>query len=482
MSGLKQGIQLKQSQTLAVTPQLQQSLKILQCNQLELEAEISHMLEENIMLERLGADDDFILDNGDLYDESTDISSDTTDDTIPDEIELDIKWDDLYDDPDDYDNGKNREDSEGFQDDWVADQLSFDEQLEQSIRLSGFNDEEKRIASGILAHLDEHYFLTLPHTKLAQVLKTDISTLQSILDVIKHLDPPGVGSCDVRECLLAQLHSLPAVTDSIADAHDILTDYYTYLGQKESLIKRRLGLSDAQFSAALQIIRGLSPYPTSASQAVSGNIRADVFVRQHMSMFYVSLNQDARHDIGINAAYAGMIKQCKGDEKNFMRAQLQTAKFFLKALDQRQQTILRVTNAIVMQQQDYFIDGEKALRPLKMKDIAELLDIAESTVSRAVNGKYLLFNQRLIELRHFFAGDLSGNSNTEADGDTAASTTAAKALIKEIINAEDPKKPLSDSKLEKLLKEKDIDIARRTITKYRESLGIPKSSERKRRR
>ncbi len=481
MSGLKQGIQLKQSQTLAVTPQLQQSLKILQCNQLELEAEISHMLEENIMLERLDADDDFILDNGGLYDESIDIPSGTTDDTIPDEIDLDIKWGDLYDDHDDYDNGISR-DGESFQDDWVADQLSFDEQLEQGIRLSGFNDEEKRIASGILAHLDEHYFLTLPHAKLARILKTNILTLQHVLEVIKHLDPPGVGSCDVRECLLAQLHSLPVVTDAIADAHDILTDYYTYLGQKESLITRRLGLSDAQFNAALQVIRGLSPYPASASQTISGNIRADVFVRQHMGMFYVSLNHDARHDIGINAAYAGMITQCKGDEKNFMRAQLQTAKFFLKALDQRRQTILRVANAIVMRQQDYFIDGEKALRPLKMKDIAELLDVAESTISRTVNGKYLAFNQRLIELRHFFSGDLSGDGSGEADGDMAASTTAAKALIQEIINAENPEKPLSDSKLEKLLKEKGIDIARRTITKYRESLGIPKSGERKRRR
>lgn len=481
MSAPKQGIQLKQSQTLTVTPQLQHSLKILQCNQLELEAEINQMLEENIMLERLGNDDDFLSD-GEIYaDEYADDTLETPTDSIPDDLDSDVSWEDLYDDREDYDNGGNA-DAEGFQDDWVADVVSFDEQLTQGIRLSGLDDDDKTIAIGILSYVDEHYFLSLPHDKLARKLATDVPTLLAVLDVVKQLEPVGVGSSDVRECLLAQLHSLSDVTDTVADAHDILTDYYTYLGQKDSLIKQRLGLSEEAFAAALRLIRGLSPYPVLAQTTVSGSIRADVFVRQRMGMFYASLNQDARHDIGINDDYAAMTQHCRGDEKNFMRAQLQTAKFFLRALDQRRQTILRVANAIVMQQQDYFSDGEKALRPLRMKEIAELLDLAESTVSRTVNGKYLSFRQRLIEFRHFFAGDLSGDGSGEAEGDLAASTTAAKALIKEIIAAEDPKKPLSDSKLEKILQDKGIDIARRTVAKYRESLGIAKSSERKRRR
>lgn len=478
----KQGVQLKQTQTLSVTPQMQQSLKVLQCNQLELEQEISRMLDENIMLERPDGEDfqydSLSADEGETFD---DVSADALGDEIPEHIDSDIEWEDLYDDREDYDNGSHHEDTEGFQDNWVADSESFDEQLEQAIHLAPLNSEEKRLATAVLAHLDERYFLTIAHDKLAKKLKTDLETLQGVIDIIKHLDPPGIACQDIRECMLAQLHSLPEFTDTVGDAHDILSEYFTYIGQKESLIRQRLHLSQTAFDNAMRLIRSLSPYPNTSGETVSGSIRADVFVRERMGIFYASTNQDARHDIGINEDYAAMTQLCKGDEKRFMSAQLQAAKFFLRALDQRRQTILRVTNAIVMQQQEYFVSGDKALRPLLMREIAEQLELAESTISRAVNGKYLSFEHRLIELRTFFSSDLSGDGSGEADGEVAASAAAVKALIKELIADEPPKKPLSDSRLEKILQEKGIDIARRTIAKYRESMGIPATSKRKRR-
>lgn len=481
MSAPNQGIQLKQTQTLNVTPQLTHSLKILQCNQLELEAEIAKMLDENIMLERPddGIDVDSDYGDTDSFEEYAELSEE-----IPDTPDSDMDWEELYDDRESYEDYGNPRDgeSEGFQDDWVEDHVSFDSALEDAIHLPPLNDEEREIAAHVLCHLDENYFLAAPPDKLAKKLNITQKKLQKVIDVIKYLDPPGIASQSIQECLLAQLHSLSDYDDSVANAHDILSDYFTYIGQKDSLIMKRLALSEDEFAQAMRLIRALSPYPKIPNESTAGNIQADIFVRQRMGMFYASLNRDSRYDIGINEAYAAMTKQCKGDEKRFMSAQLQNAKFFLRALDQRKQTILRVANAIVMQQQDYFLEGDKALQPLLMRDIAELLDLAESTVSRAVNGKYLSHNHQVVELRYFFSGDLSGNDSDTGGEDIATSSVAVKARIKELITEEDPKKPLSDSKLEKILQEQGIDIARRTIAKYREALGILPTSKRKRRK
>ncbi|MGY0399153.1 MAG: RNA polymerase factor sigma-54 [Ostreibacterium sp.] len=482
MSAPKQGIQLKQSQTLTVTPQMQQSLKILQYNQQELEIEITKMLDENIMLESLD-NSESLYDNFDEYQgehlNNNEENINNTIDNIPDEIDSDIDWKDLYDD--DYSQASTDTENIGFQDNWVSDQQSFDEQLEQNIHLSQLNKKEKKIACDILMHLNEHYFLTLSHKKLATKLKIDKDTLLQVLNVIKHFDPPGVASLDSRECLLAQLHTLDKFTDAVGDAHDILTDYYTYLGQKDTLILKRLGLSQESFDKAMQLIRYLSPYPRVSDTSTGNIIKPDIFVRQRMGVFYASPNQDIRYDVGLNESYIAMTKHCKADEKRFISAQLQNAKFFLRSLDQRRKTILLVTNAIVMHQQDFFIKGQKALQPLSMKNIAKLLDMAESTISRAVNGKYLSFNQQLIELRTFFSNDLSHNSSGEIDNEVVTSASAIKALIKELIDEEPAKTPFSDSSLEKILHGKGINIARRTITKYRKAMGILPTSKRKRR-
>lgn len=485
MSAPKQGIQLKQTQTLTVTPQMQHSLKVLQCNRQELEQEIARMLDENIMLERLDNDDDFqFSDSNDYADEYGEDFADNVgelSDDIPDIIDCDVAWEELYDSPEDYERGGNGEDSEGFQEGWVEDSVSFDEQLERNLLFCELDDKDRAVATAVLSHLDDNYFLALPMDKLAKKLKITPRSLTKIIEVIKHLDPPGVASQNIQECLLAQLHCLPRFDEVVGDAHDMLSEYFSYIGEKDSLIKQRLGLDERAFDQAMQLIRTLSPYPRTENNSQGRQIRPDVFVHERMGMFYASLNQDKRYDIGINEEYAEMTPQCHGDEKRFMQAQLQTAKFFLRALDQRHQTILRVSNAVIMEQQDYFNEGDKALKPLLMKDLAEILDLAESTISRAVNGKYLSFNRRLIELRHFFSNEASKSEAHNVGNDSGGSATAVKALIKEMIDNEMPRKPLSDSKIEKELQAQGIDIARRTVAKYRESMGIPPTSKRKRR-
>lgn len=477
MNGPKQNIQLKQTQTLTVTPQMTQRLHILQCNQQQLEMEIQQMLDKNIMLSR---PDDilFELDNSDFADEQQH-ETDSLADDIPEQPDADMGWEDCYDD--DYhesfdDRPKKIDDVQGFQEDWVADTVSFDQSLLRAIELSALDTDEKQLASEVLAHLDDNYFLMLSVEQLAKSLKTSTETLQRVIDTIRYLDPAGVASQNIQECLLAQLLSLGNNSDSAVNAYEILNEYFDYIDKKPDFIRRRLALTNEAYDEAMQLIRSLSPYPNPSDNSIQQLIQPDVFVRKRMSMFFASPNRDARYDLAINETYAQLSNACKGDEKRYIKAQIQEAKFFLNALDQRQKTVVRVANAIVMHQQDYFLEGDAAMRPLQMKAIADMLDLNESTISRAVSGKYLSFNAQLIELRYFFSQDLSGQ---ESDDEVAASATAAKAKIKAIIAAEPPQTPLSDNKIEKLLKEQGIEISRRTVAKYREALGIAKTSQRK---
>lgn len=479
MNAPKQGIQLKQTQTLAVTPQMTQRLHILQCNQQQLQTEIQQMLDKNIMLSRIDDSMDFELGDDDFADEF-DTNSDSLVDEIPEQLDVDADWDNVYDDYRETfdDRPKKIDDVDGFQEDWVADSASFDECLLQAIYLSPLSDEDKQLALKVLQHLNDDYFLDQPVAQLAKTLNADVDKLQSVVNCIRYLDPPGVASQNIQECLLAQLLSLGNNGEAAVNAYEILNDYYDYIDKKPDFIRRRLALSQAEYDTAMQLIRTLSPYPKPPDESTHQLILPDVFVRQRMGMFFASANHDARYDLAINEDYAELSKACKGDEKSFMKAQLQEAKFFLSALDQRQKTVVRVANAIVMHQQDYFLQGDTAMRPLQMKVVADMLGLNESTISRAVNGKYLSFKKNLIELRYFFSQNLS-RQNSTPDDDVAASATAAKAHIKAIIADESPKKPLSDSKIEQLLKTQGIDISRRTVAKYRESLGIPKTSERK---
>lgn len=475
MSGQKQHLKLKQTQALTLTPQLEKSLKILQYNQQELELAVAEMLTHNVMLttkeeiafEPLDTDEDY------HYDDTAAIDED-----IPEQINADIEWETIYDSESEI--SLTASDSYLDESRYTVSE-SFDQRLENAIYMAFAHTQDLTLATQILSHLDEHYFLSQTPEQLAKQYQVDLQRINNTIDIIKHLEPAGVASQTIQECLLAQLHNLNNYDNHVANAHEILTDYYLYIEQKPQFIMRRLDLSKTQYEAAMAVIQELSPYPRIADRAVTkGVIWPDVYVHERMGIFYASLNADARFDIQINEAYAALAKQCKGDEKRFVTNQLKDAKFFIRALDQRNQTILRITNVIVMHQQAYFHSGDIAMKPLSMQEAAQLLQLHESTISRAVNGKYLSFNQRLIELRYFFSKQLPQSDNTDANTDNL-SVHAIKARIKALVEKEDPQKPLSDTQIEKILKDEAIDISRRTVSKYRDQLGILKTSKRKQR-
>lgn len=481
MQGAKQNVQLEQKQTLVISPQLQQRLKILQCNQQDLELEINQMLEGNIMLERQGEEITFEsveMDNDAVYEVDDAVLQD-----LPETLDIDTDWQSI---DDDWDIQQEYNDSQGFQEDRVVGSPSFDASIERAIYLCSLSDDEKALAIRVLSHLDENYFLPMSLKALAQRLTVDEVILEKVVDVLKHLEPSGVACHDMREYLLVQLRLLDDNGEAVINAYEIISEYFEYLSNKPQLIQRRLGISADEYTQAMDVIRGLSSQPVQQALSTNRWIEPDVFVRERMGVFYASGHKDPRFDLAINEEYAKLAKRCRGDEKHFIQAQLQDAKFFLRALDERNKTILRVANVIVMHQQDYFIEGDKAMQPLTMRVIAELLGLNESTISRAVNGKYLSFNQQLIELRTFFSQDLSDKvidvAGSSGGREVVSSAISVKATIRELIENENKEKPLSDGAIAQQLADGGLKIARRTVTKYRESLGIAKTSERKHRK
>lgn len=479
MNSPKQQVDLKQQQQLTLTPQLKQSLHILMLNQAELEEEIELMLEKNVMLERLDneADNAKYEDESNGFDElAGDIElSEISQTSLPEELEFDANWQDFFEPESSYETSGS---DEGFQFERVGDICSFDEQLETALLQAGFSDKQQMMVEAVLKHLDENYFLSgIEPAMLAKKIKVSLEDLMQVINIIRHLDPPGVASKNIAECMLAKLHVLNNCQEAHINAHEIIENYLPYLGQKDELIKQRLAITDTEFTEALFVIRELSPYPFERNLVSAQTIKPDIYVRKKMGFFYASMNLDKRFDVAINEEYAALSKQALGDDKTFITAQLQEAKWFIQALDKRQKTVLRVANAIVMHQQDFFVDGEVAIKPMDMAVIAEQLEVNESTVSRAVNGKYLSFNHQLYELKFFFSQQIGKSESGES-----ISSTSAKALIKTLIEAENSQKPLSDLAIEETLKSKGIDIARRTVAKYRESLGFVSSSKRKRKK
>ncbi len=503
---MKASLQLKLGQSLTMTPQLQQAIRLLQLSTLDLQQEIQLALESNPMLETpeeeelAEAQQENGLDQSDSSAEHTDPApTDTTWDEaengpdwaseteipsdIPDDLPVDTAWDDIYqsapassarnDDENDHDFETRNSPTETLQD-----------HLEWQLNLTPLNDRDRAIAHALLDSVDERGYLTSSieeiHSGLVDESEEDPLELDEVLAVLhrlQHFDPPGVFCRNLQECLLIQLQQMPPETPWLPQARLVITHYINLLGNRDyAQLLRRSRLKEDQLKSVLALITGLNPRPgDSVDQAEPDYVIPDVIVRKVSDRWRVELNPDIAPRIRVNASYASLIKRADSSADNtYMRDQLQEAKWFIKSLQSRNETLLKVATRIVEHQQGFLDQGEEAMKPLILSDIAQAVEMHESTISRVTTQKYMHTPRGIFELKYFFSSHVSTDEGGEC------SSTAIRAMIKKLIATETPKKPLSDSKIAALLGDTGINVARRTVAKYREAMHIPPSNERKR--
>ncbi len=462
---MKPTLQLKLSQHLTLTPQLQQSIKLLQLSTIELNQEIEKALLDNPLLER--------EDEGPA-EQSSDAESEKK------ESEASEAFDNMTDWSSSGSSGSssNRDDDEDsdFQS-FHAAQVSLREHLDQQIALTPMSDRDRSLVRILMEALDDDGYLTQSLDEILEMFdeenEVELEDLQIALHHLQHLDPPGVGARSPAECLALQLRPMPP-GDTRDLALRLVTDHLELLAQRDFVrLRRNLQCSEDALREAHHLICSLSPRPC-APFAVSDTryVIPDVVVRKFRGRWAAMLNPEAMPRLKVNALYAQLLQQNRGNNGD-LGGQLQEAKWLIKNVQQRFDTILRVAQAIVDQQRQFFDYGEVAMRPLTLREIAEELELHESTISRVTTQKYMSTPRGVLEFKYFFGSHVS----TDTGG--AASSTAIRALIRQFIEAEDRKKPLSDSKIADLLGQQGMVVARRTVAKYRESLNIPPVSKRK---
>jgi len=475
---LKQGIHLKLGQSLSMTPQLQQAIKMLQLSSMELEQEIQNVLETNPLLDRV---DHIENDSNDTDKESETADSDASlSETIPEELATDSEWEDTYDTE-----WKVSNPDSGSASDYIETLHSNSEGLTEhllwQIDLSNLSMIDKNIARLIVDYINEEGLLTeTPEAILSELdpdLLIELDEVMAVLRFVQHLDPIGVGAKDLGQGLWLQFdyhfpnHPLKKKAQLLLDKNLDLLAKRDYKG-----IKKEIRLNNEQLDSLVELLKTLNPYPASAFADNSVDyIKPDVYVRKVKGRWVVSHNAETLPEICINQDYADMISDSSIDAtaSDYIKNNLQQARWFIKSLENRNSTILNVAHAIVERQMAFLQYGDEAMKPMVLKDLAEQLDLHESTISRVTTRKFLHTPRGIFEFKHFF----SSHINTEAGGECSA--TAIRAMIKKIIISENPRKPYSDNKLTNLLNEQGINVARRTVAKYREALLIPSSHDRK---
>jgi RNA polymerase sigma-54 factor len=494
---MKQSLQLKLGQQLTMTPQLQQAIRLLQLSTLDLQQEIQEALESNPLLEVAEEDNPAPEENdtpeptptadGPLQgmedaaagEEDWQGGNETT---LPEDLPVDTQWDDLLPSssappplPEDFSDG----DFEARNS--VSESLQ--EQLLWQLNLTRLSDTDRLIAMAIIDATDENGRLILPLEDIHESLgsspefEIDLDEVVAVLHRLQQFEPAGVCTRDLQECLLVQLRQLPPDTPWLEQARLILTRHLNQLGNGDyQQILRRTRLSEQDLRSVLGLIQSLDPNPgQSAVEQSIEYVVPDVFVSKRNGRWVVELNPDIAPRLRINANYASLIKRADSSADNtFLRDNLQEARWFLKSLHSRNETLMKVATKIVEHQRNFLEYGEEAMKPLVLHDIAEAVEMHESTISRVTTQKYMHTPRGIFELKYFFSSHVATTSGGEC------SSTAIRALIKKLVAAENPRKPLSDNKIAQLLEEQGIKVARRTIAKYRDSLLIPPSNERKR--
>ncbi|MDR1227748.1 MAG: RNA polymerase factor sigma-54 [Azoarcus sp.] len=476
---MKPTLQLKLSQHLTLTPQLQQSIKLLQLSTLELNQEIERLLLENPMLERNepgmnefasaaspGSDDKENRDeNG-----GENPAEPATDDRTP--YEEGIDWSNT----DKGASSKSDDDDTDFHEIQAA-SATLRDHLDTQVALSPLSDRDRMLVRFLIEALDDDGYLHQSLEDLFELLPPELGfepdDLAIALHYVQQLEPAGIGARSPQECLGLQLRALPA-SPTRDLALTVVEQHIELLAERNfAQIKRLAHCNDDALREAQMLIRSLDPHPGSRhSGEETRYVLPDVAVRKIRGRWTALLNHEAMPRLRINQLYASLLRQNRY-RGNGLAGQLQEARWLIKNVQQRFDTILRVSQAIVDQQRQFFDHGEVAMRPLTLREIANQLELHESTVSRVTTQKYMATPRGVFELKYFFG------SHVATDTGGAASSTAIRALIRQLIEAEDRKKPLPDVKIADLLGQQGIVVARRTVAKYREALNIPPVSLRK---
>ncbi|WP_374086602.1 RNA polymerase factor sigma-54 [Methylomicrobium lacus] len=480
---MKQSLHFKLGQQMTMTPQLQQAIRLLQMSTLDLQQEIEQALESNMMLE-LGEDEHAAPALEPMPEKKIDTSDTATSEgsqtDIPDELPLDSSWEDIFDATPEWSGNDNADDSD-FETQRSKSSTLLDHLLWQ-VDLTKFSERDHAIALAIIDSINEEGYLTSGIEDIFEGLQDQIDDLDfdevnAVLHRIQHFDPPGIAAVDLSDSLRLQLEQLPEDTPYRGDALRIVTQHLDLLAaQERNKLMRKLNLGEQQLSAAVALIRTLDPKPGAKIQETETNyVIPDVYVAKKNGRWQVNLNPDIAPKLRINPYYSTLIKRADDSKDNVcMKDHLQEARWFIKSLNSRNDTLLRVARSIVEKQTGFLEHGSIAMKPMVLKEIAEELELHESTISRVTTQKYMHTPRGIFEFKYFFSSHVS----TEGGGE--CSSTAIRAFIKELISNENPAKPLSDSKIAELLQEKGIQVARRTIAKYREAMLIASSSERKR--
>jgi RNA polymerase sigma-54 factor len=487
---MKQSLQLRVSQHLALTPQLQQSIRLLQLSTLELHQELEQILSENPLLERMDDPLDHsvrLLADGAISSAPTTTSSSTTDEAPAAEV------DGSFDAPDTQDTASSSDSDWSFDDvartskapddddakpQLEAQECTLREHLLEQMRVTVSAMRDRALVELIVDALDENGYLeeALEEilARMPEELEIEIEELSMALKLVQSFDPAGVGARTPSECLALQIKAMrnvPFVTRRMA--LKIVEDHLPLFAQRDfNKLKKLLDCDDEDLRESQTIIKQCNPHPGAHFSAGSSDyVVPDVIVKRTKNGWQVQLNHDVMPRLRVNALYANILKSSKGEGS--LTSQLQEAKWLIKNMRQRFDTILRVAQAIVERQRNFFSHGAVAMRPLVLREIADTLGLHESTISRVTTQKYMLTPHGMFELKYFFGSHVA----TEAGGE--ASSTAIRALIKQLIGAEDPKIPFSDSKIADMLGEQGMVVARRTVAKYREALKIPPVNLRK---
>jgi RNA polymerase sigma-54 factor len=480
---MKHSVHLKLGQQLSMTPQLQQAIRLLQMSTLDLQQEIQQALESNLMLEVDEEDSSFqSLDM--LPEKKTEhndtVTSEGSQTDMPDELPIDSSWEDVYEEDFEVSSGTNNETVEFETQRGNASTLL--DHLIWQLELTPFSERDHEIALSIIDSINDEGYLMSRLEEIFQGLQGQMNDLEydevaAVLHRVQNFDPSGIAAVDLQDCLRIQLMQLSEYTPYRKEALAVVINHLDLLANHDrGTLIRELSVSSEQLDKIVVLIRSLDPKPgLQIQQSESEYVIPDVYVSKRNNAWQVSLNPEIAPKLRINAEYSALIKRADESKDNqCLKEHYQEAKWFIKSLHGRNDTLLRVARAIVARQTDFLEHGAIAMKPMVLKAIAEELELHESTVSRVTTQKYMHTPNGIVEFKYFFSSHVS----TEEGGE--CSSTAIRAFIKELVSNENPAKPLSDSKIADLLQEKGINVARRTIAKYREAMYIAASSERKR--